>query len=388
MSAITSSLSVSRVGLDARGIREEPDGIGHATLRLIHGLAIANTELEFVVWHLPEARNWLPNHERIHTVACGHHHLSWHTLHGFGKTVDAANVDVYHAPFFLAPLTCRTPTIVTVHDLLALDDPSFFDDRLWRLKRWFHRRYVPKVLQTARGILCVSDTVSQRVRELVPDEKPIAAVHHGLEPNEWNQPVAADTRHHLDRLQLPERFFLHLGRWRGYKDLNTLFAGYRLYRKSTPRAPVGLVCCRGGGSPQWETLLDSYQIRETVRILDAPSDALVKGLLQRATGLIQSSRYEGFGLPVLEAMAAGTPVIASTGGALPEVVGEAGLLFEVGDRRALAEAMMRLATHPDLCHDSIVKGRERAEQFTIERMARATLDFYNRVYTETKTVSP
>lgn len=382
MSAMPFAKPLTRMGIDARGVREEPDGIGHATLRLIHGLLIVDPSLQLVVWHLPGVRSWIPQHERLQAIACSHHHLSWYTLHGLGKAVDAAQVDLFHAPFFLAPLHSRTPTIVTVHDLLALDDPGFFDDRWWRFKRWFHRRYVPKVLHRSQGIICVSDTVSQRVRELVLDTKLIAAVHHGLEVDEWNQHLAADTKNHLDRLQLPERFFLHVGRWRGYKDLNTLFAGYGRYRKSTPRAPVGLVCCRGGGSRHWEQLLDSYNLRETVRILDAPSDSVVKGLLQRATALVQPSRYEGFGLPVLEAMAAGTPVIASRGGALPEIAGDAGFMFEVGDHRALAEAMMRVAMNPDLCHTLILNGRERAAQFTIERMARATLDFYRRVFAE------
>lgn len=366
-----------RIGIDGRGVRPQPDGIGHATLRLVEGLLRVNRDLELTIWILPEAAARFPRSERIRLIPCSHHHLSRFTLKSFGRWVDRERLDLFHAPFFLAPLRCRTPMVVTVHDLMALDDDRFFDGMFWRFKRRFHRRYVPRVIQRAQRTLCVSETVAERVRCMDVSEERVVAVHHGLDADLWRRPPNLDVRRQLDALELPDRFFLHVGRWRPYKDIPTLFAGFRTYLDRTRRKPMHLVCCRGGGDRSYERLLDEYGLRDTVRIVDAPEDAVVGGLLHLAAALVQPSRYEGFGLPVLEAMASDTPTIVSRAGALEEVVGDAGLLFDVGDHPTLAGHLDSLSTDPDRCRDLVEKGRGRVQTFTLERMARATLQTYS-----------
>ena len=369
-----------RIGFDGRGVRPEPDGIGHASLRLLEGMIRVARGCEFTVWNLPGAHHHFPRDKSLRLITCPHHHLSWHTLHRFGRSVDSERLDVFHAPFFLAPLSCRTPLVITVHDMMALDDPDFFEGPLWRFKRWFHRRYVPRLIERAQSVICVSSTVADRVRELGKEDADVIPIHHGIDATDWTRTPDADLRHRLDALGIPQRFFLHVGRWRPYKNLPTLFAAYRLYRDRSRREPVSLVCCRGGGSTDDERFLDTYGIRDTTVIVDAPDDELVQGLVHRATALVQPSRYEGFGLPVLEAMAAGTLVIVSQGGALPEVTGDVALTHRVGDHETLSTHLERVATDPDLCRELTIQGQERAQSFTIECMAQATLGVYERVH--------
>ncbi len=364
------------IGFDGRGVRPEPDGIGHASLRLLESLNKIGQQCRFVVWHLPEAARCFPQNERIRLVPCPHHHLSYFTLNKMGTWIDRAQVDVFHAPFFFAPLKCKTPHVVTVYDLMALDDKDFFDGMLWRAKRWFHRRYVPKVIRRADRVICTSKIVGERIQEIFQENIRIHVIPLGLDAAEWTHAPSPELRREFETLGVSNRYFLHVGRWRPYKDLPTLFAAYRTYLDKTQRQPAGLVCCRGGGGNSEERFLDAYNLRDKVLVLDAPNDEMVIALMQKATALLQPSRYEGFGLPALEAMAAGTPVIACKGGALPEIIGDAGLLHEIGDVAGLADSMDRIIKDPDLCSDLHAKGRERVQDFTFERMAQATLHVY------------
>jgi len=204
-----------------------------------------------------------------------------------------------------------------------------------------------------------------------------------LAPDARFQPDPA-ARSRLDRLGLPSSYFLFVGTFEPRKNVAGLLSAYRLLIDRDTSAPDLVVAGRRG----WlfdETLarVERLGLREHVRFLDAPADEDMVALYNGAVALALPSHYEGFGLPVLEAMACGTPAVISDRGSLPEIAGDAALAVDPDDAAALAAALERVWRDPALRQSYRDKGLARAAEFSWERCARETLAVYRRVMGET-----
>jgi glycosyltransferase involved in cell wall biosynthesis len=373
-----------RIGIDGRAIRPEPDGIGRYTHQLIRAAAAASPDAEIVVWCLPSALRSLPPLGRIRPVISNHHHLSWFTVRRFARHATSAGIDILHSPFFLAPVHARCPVLVTVHDLMALEMPDFFGDSspvvAW-YKRSFHRRFVPKSVQAAHRVLAVSRWVAQRVEALGISREKVRVLPNAVDCQFSCTPCGSD-HDNLRSLGLRPGFFLHVGRWKRYKNLPLLLEAYQHYMARTSREPVGLVLCRGGGGDRLvDEALDQLQLRGRIKILDHVPDRLMPTLYRAALALLQPSVCEGFGLPVVEAMASGTPVACSDGGALPEVAGDAALTVDSSSSEAWAAALDRLAVDQDLRSQLRSKGLARSTMFSLDNMTKGLAAIYRETLT-------
>ncbi len=368
-----------RIGIDARGIRREPDGIGRYTAQLLRAAGAAFPDAELLVWCLPSAIDSLPRLAGIRPIPLNRHHLSRFTIRRFGKQVDAENLDLFHSPFFLAPLKCRCPVIVTVHDLMALELPDFFADSptliAW-YKRFFHRKHVPRCLKAAERVAVVSRWVAEQVQRLGIAKDDIRLLPDAIDPSFTNRSTGSD-HDRLKTLGLEPGFFLHVGRWKHYKNLPLLLEAYQHYLARTARQPARLVLIRGGGSdPRVEMALDRLQLRSHVHVLERLPDRYLPSIYRSALALVQPSTCEGFGLPVVEAMACGTPVLCSTGGALPEVVGDAGLVLDGDSTDEWSAALERLVRDSDLRASLTTQGLEQSAKFRLEHMAHQLAGIY------------
>ena len=286
-------------------------------------------------------------------------------------------LDLIHAPFCVGPLAATCPFVVSIHDL------SFF--RYPELFRPMNRRYLqPLTRLSARRaslVLASSESTRQDVVDIlgVPPGK-IAVVHLGVEPD--LQPVDSPGRLAAFRQSrsLPERFILFLGTLEPRKNLPTLLAAYaRLCQR--PGFAHYLVIAGGKG---WYY----DEIDAAVQHLGLGGRVLFPGYVpdnelslwySAADLFVYPSLYEGFGLPPLEALACGTPVVASDSSSLPEVVGDAGLVVPPLDDGALAEAMERLLNDAALASELRRRGLARARAFSWQRVARETSSTYHRV---------
>jgi glycosyltransferase involved in cell wall biosynthesis len=195
---------------------------------------------------------------------------------------------------------------------------------------------------------------------------------------------AQSARLRLDRLALPAQYILFVGTFEPRKNITGLLAAFRLLVDRDASAPSLVIAGRRG----WlfdETLDHARQLglRERVIFLDAPQDEDMVALYNGAIALVLPSHYEGFGLPVLEAMACGTPTIISNRGSLPEIAGDASLVVDPDDAGALAGALDSVWRDPRLRAALHQKGLARAATFTWERCARETLAAYQSVLRET-----
>jgi glycosyltransferase involved in cell wall biosynthesis len=286
-------------------------------------------------------------------------------------------IDLLHSLANTGPLYGRCVRVITVYDLIYAHFP---ETTTWLLDKGV-RVLVPAAARAADRVITLSEaTRLDLVETLRLDPDRIDVVPPGIGTVRRVQPLAeADLR---ARFELGDRrVLLTLSAKRPHKNLLRLIAA--LAAVPADRRPVLVL----PGYPTWHEpelrrLADSLGVRDDVRFLGWLGDAEVEGLWEAASAFVFPSMYEGFGLPVLEAMARGVPVACSSAPSLREAAGDAALLFDPGDERAIAEAIVRLLGDESLRNTLRERGLARAEQFSWERAAQLTLTSYRRALVE------
>jgi glycosyltransferase involved in cell wall biosynthesis len=269
-------------------------------------------------------------------------------LVGFGhaELVHGMDVDL--------PLKSPGPTVSTVHDLAVFDAPWAFP----RHRVAGERLLVRRSLRRADAIIAVSSFTAERIHALFGLE---ATVTHLAPSREMHRPTPAEIDRVRGHYRLPEAFVLHVGNVEPRKDLATLAEACR-------RAPIPLVLT---GHSLW----GSRPPERTIEIGHVPSSDL-PALYGAATIVGYSSRYEGFGLPPIEAMACGAPVVSTPVPSVVEVVGDGAEVFRPGDVDALTATVRRLTSDEAMRGDLAARGRARVEAMSWTRCAAATADVY------------
>jgi glycosyltransferase involved in cell wall biosynthesis len=288
------------------------------------------------------------------------------------------DLDLLHGLAFAAPFVSSCPTVVTVHDLSFLRHPGAF--------RPFNRSYLSLVTKAstrrAARVIAVSQSTRQDVIALcrVPPER-VAVVPNGVTP-EFHPADPAEVSAFRQRAGLPERYILYLGTLEPRKNLVRLLEAYALLdaRQQTAGAPAvpPLVIAGAKGWYYQEIFARVADLGLTGRVL-FPGFVPIEELpwwYRGAVLFVYPSLFEGFGLPVLEAMACGTPAITSRASSLPEVAGDAAILVDPQDVEQLAEAIHRVLTAPDLAGQLRAAGFRQAAHFSWERTAAETRQVY------------
>ena len=270
--------------------------------------------------------------------------------------------DVYHNTKNALPSRVPCPAVVTIHDLAYHHFPETFG----LASRLYLRYHHVDCARRADKIVAVSHHAKADLADTlhVAPEK-IRVVHHG---------VAEDFRRPLRRLGLDvaQPYVLSVGTIQARKNLDVLVEAAALLREGGLDFTLAIAGRRG-----WKTRAFDAACRKTpVKLLGLVGDEELPALYAGAAAFVQPSSYEGFGLTVAEAMAAGAPVIAAEAGSLPEVVGEAGLLVPPRDVGALAHALKGVLFDLELAAEMRALGRERSRQFTWERSAEAHVEVY------------
>lgn len=286
-------------------------------------------------------------------------------------------LDLLHCPVLIQPLLAPVPTVVTAHDLIFLRYP----DRFPRLKRLYLRALAARSLRGARRVIAVSEATKRDVTALlgIPAEK-ITVVPNGVDTRRFYrrppEKVAAFRAEH----GLPERMILYVGTLEPRKNLPLLLRAY-----AAARADLGGAQLVIGGGKGWY-YEEIFRVARELGLTDGPGAVRFAGYVpdgelpmwyNSATAFVYPSEYEGFGLPPLEAMACGTPVITADRAALPEVVGDAGLLIDPSSADALAEALRAVLCRPEVAGRLAAAGVARAARFPWSATAAATLAVYH-----------
>jgi glycosyltransferase involved in cell wall biosynthesis len=352
-----------RIGLYAPNLRTAaPSGVERYVEELVRALAALGSAHEFVL--LSDAADLTPpgwRHVPVPSMGWFRRLRYDHRL--LAGAAAAERLDVLHCTKSFVPEGLACPALVTVYDVIFLKHPEFYP--WWWRAYW--RRSLERSVERSRAILCISETTARDLNEEIPAArgKSIAAPC-GVDGSRFassRKPAALDGP-----------YFLSVGTITARKNLDGLLDAFERLGADGP-----LLAVAGELDPVAGDGRRLAAAGGRVRRLGRVGEAELGGLYEGALALVYPSRYEGFGLPVLEAMAVGCPVIASRAGALPEVVGDAGILVAPGDSEALSREMARVAGDAALRSELARKGRARAAQFTWRRTAERTLEAYERI---------
>ena len=360
-------MATLRVGLDGRAFSSPAAGVRRYVNALVPALRALNLPLDLVLLG-GSARDVPAGFEHVAEPRHPPTNLGW-TLVGLPLAARRGRIQLLHAPAYTAPVGIRTPIVVTIHDVSYERHPEWYPYRRDRLRRAFYRASA----RSAARVVTDSAFSAAEINAAygIPLDR-ISVVPLGVVPRFASEAAASD---------VPRPFVLHVGDLHPRRNLpGVLNSVLDLRARGGATAELSLVLAgidRGLGV-QLQAQAAAAGVPDALVSLGLVSDARLDALYRDAAALVYPSLYEGFGLPVLEAMARGTPVLATRASSLPEVLGDAGVLLEPDDAAGWTASLDAIIGQPDRRAALAEAGRARAATFTWERTARETYEVYLR----------
>jgi glycosyltransferase involved in cell wall biosynthesis len=376
-----------RIGYDARYINDRYHGIGRYAFQMLASLAEQGQQHSFTIFHgggTDSRFNWNRLSQLLNVeMHAGPWPLYWPQEQLFWpRLLKKYGVDLFHTPYFVAPvwkspLASSVPVIITVHDLIFDRYPDYMPAH-WM--RPYYKIMMELSMKRAEVIVTVSHhTANDLINYYNPPKEKITTIPEGVDPAFKIKKAEIIKTTVREKYNLQQPFVLSVGARRPHKNLARLVDAYA---SLADRIPHNLVLV---GIPdrrfEDEALksVEENDLTNRVKFLDWVPDVDLPSIYQLADLVVIPSIIEGFGLPVLEAMACGTPVAAADNSSLTEVAGEAGLYFDPLNSEQIALSMAEVLFNPDMKLRMAEAGIQRSTDFTWESAASALLSIYDRL---------
>lgn len=369
-----------QIGLDGLPLTTPKTGVGHYTFELAQALAKLESESRFELLYpstypvlgFPDPTS-VPANLRLKRVRVGLLGRQWWSA-GLPRYIRRNGFDLFHGTNYDVPLWRKCATVLTIHDLSVLLHPETHTRRSVRRAQ----RRLPLMVRIADKIITPTETVRRELCEhfKVAPEKVFAipeAARECFRPMEF-----ADAESVRQRLGMGGEFLLAVGTIEPRKNLAVLISAFEEVLRSLPGSSLQLVIAGGAGwlsGPVFEAIAKSL-VTNRILLTDYLHDDDLRALYASCSAFIYPSLYEGFGLPPLEAMACGAPVIASDIPTFRETLDEAAHFFDPENSQQLSEAIIQVTRNQDLRQRLMSAGLQQAQKFSWERTARLTLEVY------------
>jgi glycosyltransferase involved in cell wall biosynthesis len=331
-------MTLSQISLDVSAIPDRPAGAGRYVLELVRALGVETTPGLQLLSRRGDVHRWhelAPSHQVRDVVPTARPVRLAYERVALSRQIRRLGVDVHHAPHYTMPGHCRVPVVVTVHDLTFFDAPELHE----RSKVAFFTRAIRRAAAEAAAIVCVSERTSARLRELCEVRGPVVVAPHGVDHERFGpeEPSPGSDARHLASLGLDERRaqIVYVGTLEPRKGLLELLDAFGVLARELPELDLVLVGQRGWGLEAFDARLASSPARGRIHLPGYVPDAAIPALLRRASVVAYPSIEEGFGLPALEALACGAPLVTTLGSVMAELCGDAPWLVAPGDARSL-----------------------------------------------------
>ena len=376
-----------KIAIDAR-MGHERVGMGVYVSGLISHLGKIDKENEyFVIVHKGKKADFIPRQQNFivwETSISYENHFRrdiWEQVYLPWK-LHKHRIDVYHGPSYVLPIFAKNKMVLTIYDMTLFATHDWYNP----ISRFRVQKLLRASAKKAHKIIAGSENSKRDIIEIlrVPEEK-VRVIYIGV--NDMYKPI--DDQHELDSIKarygITGRFVLHVGSLNPRKNIPRLIDAYgRLPAEILEEYQLVIAGKRSWKSEGIFAKVKQSGLEDRVIFTGFVEDDDLPLLMNAADLLVFPSLYEGFGIPPLEAMACGTPVVASNASSIPEVVGDAALLFDPYNIEEMADAMYRALTDEQLRNELRRKGFERVKLFSWEKAARETLAVYEEVYRGSK----
>ena len=372
-----------RIGIDCRMYSTQFTGIGRYVFELTQKLFQIDTKNQYVLFfNQPEYSMFQPPNDRVTKVLVNAPHYSFKEQTRFLRAIKKQDLDLMHFTHFNAPLFYNRPSVVTIHDLTL----SFYPGKKMTslIHRLAYHLILKNAVKKAKKVIAVSNNTKNDLRVLLgtPAEK-IEVIYEGINDNFKQQINEHTINATLQKYKIDKPYLLYTGVWRSHKNLPNLINAFHILK--TEYGFDGYLIITGKSDPVYEPELKektmTFQLQDDIFFTGLVSEEELVALYKGAIAYVFPSYYEGFGLPPLESMAAGTPVAASNSSCIPEVCGNdlqnpTALFFDPKNPRDIAEKTFRLISEKSLRQQLITNGLNHIKQYTWPQMAQQTLNLY------------
>ena len=351
-----------KVGLDVSAVPTHVAGAGRYVVEIARRLPTLDIDTTLVTRIGDAARwsEWSSQSRVVPLVPTARVQRLAYEAWRLGTTTTARGVDVWHAPHYTMPHRGTTPTVVTIHDLTFFTNPEWHE----RSKVTFFRRAIRYAAHHAEVLICVSATTSALLTQFVPHHARVVISPHGVDLERFT-PDGAHDDELLRPLGSTVPYVLFVGTVEPRKGLDVLLEAFRAIAARDRTIELWIAGQAGWGMEGFEGLVERHEAASRIRRLGFVDDAVLPALMRGARAVAYPSRGEGFGLPVLEALACGATVVTSRDTVMQEIAGDAALYARVGDSEELAHALeLALDMSVDQRGAQVQRARRRATGFS------------------------
>lgn len=366
-----------RIGIDTRKLHDF--GIGTYIRNLLRQLARIDGENEYVLLCRPEDRSALSAlGENFRPVLEHADNYSISEQVRIPLALRREGVQLFHAPHYVLPPLVRCRSVVTIHDCIHLMFPQYLPNRF---ALQYARTSIRLAARRATRVLTVSESSKRDILRFVDTEpEKIDVIYNAYDERFGVEPYEEDVVRVRERYQLQDEFVLYAGNVKPHKNLERLIEAFNLVRnRGLDHLKLVMIGDEISKYAALRRAVHQHRLHKHVRFVGYLPEATLAVMYRLAGVFVFPSLYEGFGLPPLEAMASGTPVVTSNVSSLPEVAGDAAILVDPYDPVSIASGMYRVLTDEELRLDLRRRGLARARQFSWETSVRRVHAIYTEV---------
>jgi glycosyltransferase involved in cell wall biosynthesis len=351
-----------RIAIDVRKLHDY--GIGTYVRNLLRQLARIDPESDYRLICQPDDVEAIERlGENFHAIPTGSAAYSVGEQFTIPRILRRERPDVFHTPHYVLPLLTPCPSVVTIHDCIHLMFPQYLPNRMAYA---YARLFLWTAAHRSSRVLTVSATSKRDILRFfsVPDDK-VAVIYNAIDDRFGQPPAADDVMRVRERYQLNDEFVLYAGNIKPHKNVERLIEAFHQLRRDRFEHLKLLII--GDEITKYATLrraVHRHKLHKHVRFLGFVPDSTLAVLYRLAAVFVFPSLYEGFGLPPLEALASGTPVVTSNVSSLPEIMADAAILIDPYNPAAIADGMRRVLTNPVLRTHLVTRGLTRARDFS------------------------